>query len=332
MAQVSSSSSLDSRGFDLSFFRAYDYAAFADNSYEGFEAGDLPGMTQTWTPSDAAGFWTGSSNPNFATDATAVGGDGFQVNAQNMATAGTLTGFLRGYTGPSTEQFLFIVNTSVSAVSFQQAALSQDTADDREILRIMLQGNDLVTGTRFNDYFAAASGDDTLLGDAGNDTLSGDAGTDRLTGGIGNDSLLGGKGADVLTGDAGRDTLAGGSGADKLTGGADSDLLLGGVDRLRDVFIYTDISESGRGAARDIIVNFTTGIDDMDLRAIDANTALHGNQTFVFSRSTAQANAVWMVDSGTGLLLRGDVDGNLVADFEIRLNDITALRAVDILL
>ncbi len=38
------------------------------------------------------------------------------------------------------------------------------------------------------------------------------------------------------------------------------------------------------------------------------------------------------MQSETGVLLRGDVDGNLLADFEIRLNDITALRAVDLLL
>jgi Peptidase M10 serralysin C terminal. len=146
----------------------------------------------------------------------------------------------------------------------------------------------------------------------------------RITGNAANNVLNGGTGAD---------TIAGGAGADSLIGGAGRDVLSGGVDTARDVFIFNSTSESGVGStARDLINNFVSGIDDISLTAIDANTALTGNQAFTFSGTTAKANAVWLVDIGTDLVIRGDVNGDKIADFEIQVSAVNSLVAGDFLL
>jgi Ca2+-binding RTX toxin-like protein len=75
-------------------------------------------------------------------------------------------------------------------------------------------GNDTLTGSRFNDKIIGGPGDDILIGMGGNDRLQGDAG---------NDSIDGGYGADRLDGGDGNDTLIGGPGPDRMFGGAGDD-------------------------------------------------------------------------------------------------------------
>ena len=78
-------------------------------------------------------------------------------------------------------------------------------------------------------------------------------------------------------GQGGNDTLDGGVGNDLLYGGAGRDVLVGGSGK--DNFIFKSAAES-RGSSIDTIKTFDRGQDHIDLRSIDANTKVGGNQAF----------------------------------------------------
>lgn len=230
-------------------------------------------------------------------------------------------------------RLLYTFNALNSSASGFYAATR--IVDPRSALDLNLtDAGNTFTGTAFADRIGGRGGNDVIDGAGGNDRLTGDAGNDRLTGGTGNDRLEGGIGADSLAGSAGNDTLLGGAGADRLIGGAGRDIMAGGLaDGATDVFVFASIADSRPGAAtRDVIQNFVSGRDDIDLSGIDANTTRAGNQAFTFNGATAKANAVWFVDIGSDLVLRGDVNGDGRADFEIQLAALNQIRAGDFLL
>ena len=81
-----------------------------------------------------------------------------------------------------------------------------------------------------------------------------------------------------------------------------------------------------------LIYNFDSGEDDIILKKIDADTSANGNQSFSFSEGAA-ANSVWTQTLGANnLLVRGDVNGDSVYDFEIQLIGITSLNENDFIL
>jgi peptidoglycan/xylan/chitin deacetylase (PgdA/CDA1 family) len=129
-----------------------------------------------------------------------------------------------------------------------------------------------LNGTSAANTLTGAGEEDTLNGLGGNDTLSGLGGNDILSGGAGLDIILGGDGNDRLIGGASRDTMTGGLGADVFA------LLARG-------------DTAGSSTGRDIIADFSTIDDKIDLSAIDANiaSAATGNQAFVFLPNAGQA-------------------------------------------
>ena len=199
------------------------------------------------------------------------------------------------------------IDTVRSSVTFQLSA---------NVEKLVLTGNAASNGT----------------GNALNNSITGNAAANRLAGGAGNDTLAGGGGNDTLVGGAGKDILNGGAGRDNIIGGAGTDQLSGGADALRDVFIFNALSDSTPGTGRDRILDFRTGIDDIDLRALDANSGSAGNQAFDFSGMKAAANSVWYVKNGANLIVRADVNGDKVADFEIAVLNQGSLGADDFLL
>lgn len=96
----------------------------------------------------------------------------------------------------------------------------------------------------------------TIIGGNGMDDLKGSDKDDTISGGDNDDDLAGGLGDDTLNGGAGDDTLIGGIGADILTGGAGN-----------DTFSY-DLAVESQGGAIDIIQDFVSGEDVIDLIAI----------------------------------------------------------------
>jgi len=171
-------------------------------------------------------------------------------------------------------------------------------------------GRDKAFGGRGDDKLGGGAGNDSLWGGAGGDVLDGDGGHDRLCGGAGNDALLGGKGEDALHGGAGADRLAGDSGSDQLVGGAGA-----------DHFDYDAITDSGPAAAkRDRIVDFTQGLDHIDLSTIDTDHALDDDQAFTFISSNAFSAPGQVRFSSLGGITTVFVNTDRDAEFEMAID------------
>ncbi|MDZ7909874.1 MAG: calcium-binding protein [Gemmobacter sp.] len=203
-------------------------------------------------------------------------------------------------------------------------------------------GQDSIDGKNDHDRLYGGADHDRIMGGNGFDRLWGEGGNDRLYGGsertrpfdspFDNDQLFGGAGNDLLYGAKGSDLLAGGGGADTLVGGTGRDRMSGGADTAADIFRFNDVTDSGLGAEADLILDFVSGTDRLNLVGLDADTLATGNQRFAFSETGAQANAVWLRLEGDLLYLSGDVDGDAVADFEIAFAGMTTLAATDVML
>lgn len=173
-----------------------------------------------------------------------------------------------------------------------------------------LAGNDVITGT---------TGGDRIYGGDGADKLAGGNGSDRLDGGTGNDLLTGGSGNDIILGNYGNDVIGGGAGADRIGGGPGN-----------DIYRYASASESTVAAA-DTIAGFETGRDRIDLSRIDASTAQGGNQAFSFIGAAGFSHSAGELRYVGGSLM-GDLDGNGVADFLIKIDGNKPLAVTDLLL
>ncbi|MFC5067711.1 M10 family metallopeptidase C-terminal domain-containing protein [Flaviflagellibacter deserti] len=173
-----------------------------------------------------------------------------------------------------------------------------------------------LTGSSFSDVLSGNDSANTLDGGSSNDTLFGRSGIDSLLGGDGFDFLDGGLGNDVLSGGSGNDTLYGGFGADHLSGGAGS-----------DIFQFRSIGDSLQ-SGRDTVSDFTSGLDKIDLRSIDANISARRDQAFTYlgdAAFTGRAGQLHFVDG----VLSGDTNGDGLADFEINVSSITPLVVTD---
>lgn len=178
-------------------------------------------------------------------------------------------------------------------------------------------GDDTLSGSSGDDYAYGGAGADVLAGGDGKDRLLGDSGHDRINGGDGDDSLSGGEGNDILRGDEGADTIRGDSGADVLYGGLGRDILSGGEGADRFIFAAQD-SKAG-GGLRDVISDFTSGVDKIDL------TALHVTDL----PSQLSTKAV-----GSGLIVYIDLNDNGFdySDFSVQLAGVSAVQAGDFIL
>ena len=145
--------------------------------------------------------------------------------------------------------------------------------------------------------------------------------------------LVGTATADILVGASGSETLNGGGGNDIIAGGGARDVLTGGLGA--DVFTFNAVSDSTAAAAgRDTIMDFSQAQGDrINLRPIDANTGLAGDQAFSFLGlgPTAGAGTLGFTQSGGNTLIQADVDGG-GADFAILLAGVHTLVAGDFLL
>ncbi len=172
-------------------------------------------------------------------------------------------------------------------------------------------GNDRMAGWTGDDFVVGGTGDDELHGEDGNDGLYGGEGADRHFGGAGNDRIAGWLGDDVIDGGAGDDEIYGEDGADLITGGAGA-----------DVFAYFLASHS-RAFSADTILDFNAADGDrVDLRGIDANTLIAGDQNFtlVSGYSGQAGQAVLFYDPNRGAtVLEGDTNGDGISDFILQI-------------
>jgi serralysin len=166
-------------------------------------------------------------------------------------------------------------------------------------------------------------GDDTLRGNAAANQLEGGSGDDKLTGRGNGDTLLGGGGEDRLYGDGSGDTLIGGAAADKLYGG--------GGD---DVFVFLSVEDSLSGAADKIRADDAPafegaggqGGDLIDLRAIDADETISGNQAFVLD-GDRETGHLWLTDDDGDTIVRGNTDGQSGSNFKLVIEDLRVAAA-----
>jgi serralysin len=149
----------------------------------------------------------------------------------------------------------------------------------------------------------------------------------RNSGKIKGDVQLG-LGSDTFNGKAGTSgTVFGGAGDDKITGGNKHDVLIGnsGLDHLKggggsDSFRFVAIADSAVGATRDLIQDFShSQHDKIDLKTIDANSVIGGDQAFHFIGSHGFRHQAGDLRYA-GHILHCDVDGDGAADFQIHVN------------
>jgi Ca2+-binding RTX toxin-like protein len=198
-------------------------------------------------------------------------------------------------------------------------------------------GSDTLDGRDGDDLLRGGLGDDVIIGGAGSDEASysdaasavtvrldtarsqvvgGGLGLDKLsdvenlTGSAFGDRLVGSSVANRLNGGGGADTLIGGGGADELIGGA-------GADTYR--FLTLADVESLDGS--DVIKKLDAG-DTIDLRRIDANVLLDGDQAFqlvnTFHERAGEAVRLFDAATRTTYVLL-DVDGDATADATLTL-------------
>ncbi|MGG5817776.1 M10 family metallopeptidase C-terminal domain-containing protein [Falsiroseomonas sp. HW251] len=110
-----------------------------------------------------------------------------------------------------------------------------------------------VTATFSTANFAGTTGNDTAVGNALANTITMKNGDDLVAGGAGDDTIDAGNGADTVSGNAGK-----------------------------DVFVFARGGDMDGNGKVDLFTDFEHGVDRFDLRPIDANTAVTGDQAFAF--------------------------------------------------
>jgi Ca2+-binding RTX toxin-like protein len=123
--------------------------------------------------------------------------------------------------------------------------------------------------------------------------------------------------------------LIGGAGADRLTGGSG-----------KDSFVFTGPYDIGGGKAsptHDLITDFTSGQDKIDLSKVDANSLTPTtNEAFQFIGSNAFSGVPgqlhYVLDSvHHSTLVEGDLNGDKAADFQLELSGSHYLTPSDFL-
>ena len=267
--------------------------------------------------------------------------------------------------GAEIDRFYLYAPGSLSGTGNEFANLIYGNAADNTVDGA--GGNDTLNGGDGNDTLSGGDGNDAVNGQAGVDSLSGGLGNDvlyvddgadavqeiagqgsdtiRSTAasytlaagvsvetavlvGVGNQSFTGNEIGNRIFGSAINNTLSGNAGTDFLVGGLGSDTLTGGLDA--DRFDYNLATESSTGAASDLIADFLQGADLIDLENIDA-IAGGADDDFTFIGAGAFGGVAGQLrfTAGATTVVDGDVDGNSVADFSIRLTGNITLLATD---
>lgn len=199
---------------------------------------------------------------------------------------------------------------------------SEVTQDNQYVLTDAYTGERTVTDAAGVDLInaAAVSGSVSINLNAG-ETSTIAAGKFVIGTGVVIENAFGGAGNDFIIGNDQGNVLRGNGGADTLTGN-------GGAD----IFMFTTVNDS-RSGARDTITDFAVGVDKIDLRLLDANITLAGNQDFGFGGQNAAtlAHSVTFSFVDANTVIFADVNGDTVADVEIMLIGQKQLTAGDFL-
>ncbi len=257
------------------------------------------------------------------------------VLAANVENATATNAIAHNFTGNALGNVL----TGNTGVDLLNGGVGDDTLDGRD-------GFDQLLGSLGDDIFIVTAGDLVFEGaNQGTDTVFVTTGTNAtlalnvenlvlagpsLVNGTGNtlaNSIVGNDRGNLLQGVAGDDVIDGGLGNDILIGGLNGDTLTGGGGS--DQFRYTSVNDSVI-ADRDLILDFTfsvaLGVDRVDLRLIDANSLVAGDQAFVYVGAfTGVAGQLTTLAIGPGVFrVLGDTNGNGSAEFVLDIASATA--------
>ena len=139
---------------------------------------------------------------------------------------------------------------------------------------------------------------------------------------------MGGDGADTISGGEDADTITGGAGEDILTGGDGADtFVFASTDSASDIYSDTDFSGGLTDGDKfvgsfDVIRDFVTGTDKIDIDSSDANNLTFFNTGYVDGEIYVDAGnvkaAMTNVPLGFALLIRGEfneTDDQFVVNF-----------------
>lgn len=125
----------------------------------------------------------------------------------------------------------------------------------------------------------------------------------------------------VIIGTDKNDILNATDGVDEMTGGAG-----------RDRFVFAH-AKTMSPAIKDVVTDFISRTDKIDLKKIDADTTKSGNQSFkLVTNFEGKAGQLIIEQSGANTILSGDVNGDGTADIQIQLTGVASIVASDITL
>jgi Ca2+-binding RTX toxin-like protein len=125
----------------------------------------------------------------------------------------------------------------------------------------------------------------------------------------------------VISGTVKNDVLSATDGVDEITGGAG-----------RDRFVFAH-AKTLTPAIKDVVTDFISKTDKIDLQKIDADSTKSGNQAFkLVTNFEGKAGQLIIEQSGANTLLSGDVNGDGTADIQIQLSGVTSIVTTDFIL
>jgi len=260
-----------------------------------------------------ANYATNSSNTTYAWTPTGRA----YIDGVLQGTAGANRIFQTVWDGGGTDTYDFRQYTTGLKVDLNPGAWTITSSTQRAKLK--WDGTKLAAGNIANALLYegdARSLIENALGGSGSDVIKGNSANNTLQGNLGNDSLYGSRGNDRLFGGSGNDKLYGQGGSDILTGGSGADTF---------VFMYRSDSSP---SSRDTIKDFQRGQDRIDLRPIDANTKISGNQAFSFIGKSAFTGAAGQLKF-TNHVLSADLDGDKISDLAINVAGLKVLTSSD---
>lgn len=282
---------------------------------------DDPGHSDLHDWSDARYHGSGGS-PEAMWEAPERLGTGYASPGYEISAAGAANGAaaLEVWKASAAHNAILTNSGAWASVGFQAIGIGLETRS----------GAGIYAGRVFNVWFGEAVDPrvPTIRGTGSGERIEATAFADRVEALGGDDRLLGLGGADTLSGGAGADRLLGGAGADRLRGGSGTDQLVGGSGA--DIFLFRAVSDSPDGAARDVIRDFDSRLDRLDLR-FDADATTRGTQEFDFIGRAAFGHEAGELRYARGIL-SADTDGDGAADFEVRLVDVPRLHTDDFIL